>query len=101
MIQGLIQKAAVFGDATTLSQFETRIDAINDDSRRRLNAENDRLLKVLDAGDKKALAEEMERIDELRDELNRNLDTGGYVGPAAQGRQHDGAKARSSRRDLF
>ena len=75
LIQGLIQKGPAFGDATTLSQFETRIDAINDDSRRRLNAENDRLLKVLDAGDKKALAEEMERIDELRDELNRKLDS--------------------------
>mgnify|MGYP003694591899 CR=1 FL=1 len=46
LIQGLIQKGPAFGDATTLSQFETRIDAINDDSRRRLNAENDRLLKV-------------------------------------------------------
>ena len=75
LIQGLIQKGPAFGDATTLSQFETRIDAINDDSRRRLNTENDRLPKVLDAGDKKALAEEMERIDELRDELNRKLDS--------------------------
>ena len=32
-------------------------------------------MKVLDAGDTKALAEEMERIDELRDELNRKLDS--------------------------
>jgi hypothetical protein len=75
LIQGLIQKGPAFGDATTLSQFETRIDAINDDSGRRLNTENDRLLKVLDAGDKKALAEEMERIDELRNELNDKLDS--------------------------
>ena len=75
LIQGLIQKGPAFGDATTLSQFETRIDAINDDSRRRLNTENDRLLKVLDAGDKKALTEEMERIDELRNELNDKLDS--------------------------
>jgi adenylate cyclase len=75
MIHGLIEKGPAFGDATTLSQFETRIDGINDDSRRRLNAENDRLLKVLDAGDAKALAEEMERIDELRDELDRKLDS--------------------------
>jgi class 3 adenylate cyclase len=74
LIHGLIEKGPAFGDASALSQFETRIDAINDDSRRRLNAENQRLLAVLDTGDKKALAEEMERIDELRDELNRKLD---------------------------
>jgi class 3 adenylate cyclase len=75
MIHGLIEKGAAFGDVSTLSQFESRIDAINDDSRRRLNAENDRLLAVLDTGDKKSLADEMERIDELRDELNRKLDS--------------------------
>jgi class 3 adenylate cyclase len=75
LIHGLLEKGPAFGDASALSQFETRIDAINDDSRRRLNAENDRLLKVLDAGDTKALTEEMERIDELRDELNRKLDS--------------------------
>jgi class 3 adenylate cyclase len=74
MIHGLIEKGPAFGDATTLSRFETRIDAINDDSRRRLNAENDRLLKVLETGDTKALVGEMERIDELRDELNRKLE---------------------------
>src|SRR6202171_450036 len=74
MIHGLIEKGAAFGDVSTLSQFESRIDAVNDDSRRRLNAENERLLKVLDAGDKKALADEMARIDELRDEVNRKLE---------------------------
>jgi class 3 adenylate cyclase len=75
LIHGLIVKGPAFGDASTLSQFETRVDAINDDSRRLLNAENQRLLAVLDTGDKKALAEEMERVDELRDELNRKLDS--------------------------
>jgi class 3 adenylate cyclase len=74
LIHGLIEKGPAFGDTTTLSQFETRIDAINDDSRRRLNAENDRLLKALDAGDAKLLTEELGRIDELRDELNRKLE---------------------------
>ena len=75
LIHGLIVKGPAFGDASTLSQFETRVDAINDDSRRLLNAENQRLLAVLDTGDKKALAEEMERVDDLRDELNRKLDS--------------------------
>jgi class 3 adenylate cyclase len=75
LVHGLIEKGPAFGDVATLSQFETRIDAINDDSRHRLNAENERLLTVLDSGDKKALADEMERIDELRDDLNRKLDS--------------------------
>jgi class 3 adenylate cyclase len=74
LIHGLIEKGPAFGDVSTLSQFETRIDAINDDSRRRLNAENDRLLAVLDTGDAKALGDEMARIDELRDEVNRKLE---------------------------
>ena len=74
LIQGLIAKGPAFGDISTLSQFESRIDAINDDSRRRLDAEIKRLLAALDGGDKKALAEEMERVDELRDELNHKLD---------------------------
>src|ERR1700750_2089381 len=42
LIHGLIEKGPAFGDASTLSQFETRIDAINDDSRPRLNAEHPR-----------------------------------------------------------
>ena len=74
MIQGLIAKGPALGELSTLSQFESRIDAINDDTRRRLDAEIKRLLAALDGGDRKALAEEMERVDELRDDLNRKLD---------------------------
>jgi class 3 adenylate cyclase len=74
LVHALIEKGPAFGDTATLSQFESRIDAINDDSRRHLNAENERLLAVLQAGDTKALAGEMARIDELRDELNGKLE---------------------------
>jgi class 3 adenylate cyclase len=74
LVHALIEKGPAFGDTATLGQFESRIDAINDDSRRHLNAENERLLAVLDAGDTKALPGEMARIDELRDELNRKLE---------------------------
>ena len=75
LIQGLIAKGPAFGEISTLSPFESRIDAINDDTRRRLDAEIKRLVAALDSGDKKALDEEMERVDELRDELNRKLDS--------------------------
>jgi class 3 adenylate cyclase len=74
LIHGLIEKGPEFGDVATLAQFETRLDAINDDSRRRLNAENKRLLDLLDAGETKAIDGELERIDELRDDLDRKLD---------------------------
>ena len=74
LIRGLIAKGPALGEISTLSQFETRIDAINEDTRRQLDAETRRLLAALDSGDEKALDEEIERVDELRDELNKKLD---------------------------
>ncbi|WP_370691729.1 adenylate/guanylate cyclase domain-containing protein, partial [Bradyrhizobium sp.] len=74
LIRGLIAKGPALGEISALSQFESRIDAINDDTRRRLEAEIKRLLAALDSGDEKALDEEMERVDDLRDDLNRKLD---------------------------
>jgi class 3 adenylate cyclase len=75
LIHGLIEKGPQSGDIATLSQFETRLDAINDDSRRRLNDENKRLLQALDANDSKAIGEELQRVDELRDEVDQKLDS--------------------------
>jgi adenylate cyclase len=75
LIHGLIERGAEFGDATTLARFETRIDTINDDARRRLNTENARLLAMLDAGETKAVDDELQRIDELRDDLDLKLDS--------------------------
>ena len=75
LIHGLIAKGPALGEVSTLSQFESRIDAINEETSRRLDAEIKRLLAALDSGDSKALADEMERVDELRDELNRKLDS--------------------------
>jgi adenylate cyclase len=74
LIHGLIEKGPELGDIATLGRFETRLDAINDDSRRRLNAENARLLALLDAGETKVISDELERIDELRDELDQKLE---------------------------
>jgi class 3 adenylate cyclase len=74
LIHGLIEKGPEVGDVATLGRFETRLDAINDDSRRHLNAENARLLAMLDAGDTKSISDELDRIDELRDELDQKLE---------------------------
>ncbi len=57
LIHGLIEKGPSFADVATLGRFETRLDAINDNSRRRLNAENKRMLALLDAGETKAIAQ--------------------------------------------
>jgi class 3 adenylate cyclase len=75
LLRGLIEKGATFGDTATLSQLDSRLDALNNDSRRRLTAEIKRLLAVLDSGDSKAIAEERDRVDELRDELDQKLDS--------------------------
>jgi class 3 adenylate cyclase len=75
LLRGLIEKGPSFGDTVRLTQLDSRIDALNSDSRRRLNAENTRLLAALDSGDAKALAEERDRVDELRDELDQKLDS--------------------------
>ena len=71
----MIEKGTTFGDTATLSQLDSRLDTSMSDSRRRLTAEIKRLLAVLDSGDAKALAEERDRVDELRDELNQKLDS--------------------------
>ena len=75
LIHGLIEKGPSFADVAMLGRFETRLDAINDNSRRRLNAENKRMLALLDAGETKAIDDELERIDELRDDLDKKLDS--------------------------
>jgi adenylate cyclase len=75
LIHSLIEKGPSFADVAMLGRFETRLDAINDDSRRRLNAENKRMLALLDAGETKAINDEFERIDEMRDDLNKKLDS--------------------------
>jgi adenylate cyclase len=74
LIHSLIEKGPSFADVATLGRFETRLDGINDDSRRHLNAENKRMLALLDAGETKAINDEFERIDEMRDDLNKKLD---------------------------
>ena len=74
LIHDLIEKGPAFGDAATLGQLDSRVEALNSDSRRRLSSENNRLLVLLDKGDAKLIDEQLDRVDELRDELNQKLD---------------------------
>lgn len=72
VIKGLIEAKA--GDVTKLALLEGRVDAAMNDARRYLNAETGRLLPLLDAGDARAIADILDRVDVLRDELNQKLD---------------------------
>jgi len=75
LIHELIEKGETFGNATALVRLESRIDSAMADTRRELNAEIERLFAALDAGDAKATANGLERVDALRDDLNQKLDS--------------------------
>ena len=74
LIDGLIEKGSRFGDTIQLVQLGNRLSDLVDDTRVHLNDEIARLLPLLGGSDQKALAEALERVDALRDELDRQLD---------------------------
>jgi class 3 adenylate cyclase len=75
LLNGLINKGTQFGDATALVRLQTRLTDLIADTRDHLDDEIARLLPVLEAGDQKAVADSLDRIDPLRDELDRQLDS--------------------------
>ncbi len=74
LLDGLIAKGSSFGDAAALVRIDTRLGDLIDGTRVQLNEEVARLLARLDSGDSKEIAESLQRVDELRDELDRQLD---------------------------
>ena len=74
LIDGLIEKGSRFGDTIQLVQLGNRLSDLVDDTRVHLNDEIARLLPLLGGSDQKAVAEALERVDALRDELDRQLD---------------------------
>ena len=75
LLDALIAKGSIFSDSTALVRIDTRLADLTDGTRVQLNEEIARLLPLLDGGDQKAIAESLQRVDELRDNLNRELDT--------------------------
>ena len=75
MIDGLIEKGSHFGDTTRMVQLGNRLSDLIDDTRGHLNEEIARLLPLLDGSDQKAVADGIQRVEALRDELDRQLDT--------------------------
>ena len=74
LINDLIEKNTTTVDARSLVRLQTRLDAAVGDSRRHLNDEVDRLLKLLEEGNTTAIDESLTRVDAFRDELNGKLD---------------------------
>ena len=74
LLDGLISKGSSFRDTAALVRIATRLGDLIDGTRVQLNEEVARLLARLDSGDSKEIAESLQRVDELRDELDRQLD---------------------------
>jgi class 3 adenylate cyclase len=74
LLDHLIETGSVFADTTALVRLQTRISDVVDDTRTHLDDEIARLLPLLDSGDQKAIADSLNRVDALRDEMNRQID---------------------------
>lgn len=75
LIGGLILKGSAFGDETRLVRIDSRLDELLKGPRRYLNEEIERLLKALEANDARIVSESLARVEALRDDVNRNLDS--------------------------
>jgi class 3 adenylate cyclase len=75
LLDGLIEKGSRLGDETELVRIATRLSDLIDDTRVHLNDEIARVLPLLDGGDHKAITDGLERVDELREELDRRMDS--------------------------
>jgi class 3 adenylate cyclase len=74
LLDGLIAKGSSFHDTAALVRIDTRLGDLIDGTRVQLNEEVARLLSLLDGRDRKEIDESLQRVDELRDELDRQLD---------------------------
>jgi class 3 adenylate cyclase len=74
LLNGLIAKGSSFRDTAALARIDTHLADVIDGTRVQLNEEIARLLSSLDGGDRKEIAESLQRVDELRDDLDRQLD---------------------------
>jgi class 3 adenylate cyclase len=75
LIGELILKGSAFGDETRLVRIDSRLDELLKGPRRYLNEEIERLLKALERNDPPVVSESLARVETLRDDVNRNLDS--------------------------
>ncbi len=72
LIQNMIENTE-FSDAIALTRVETLLDTILNDDRRHLADETKHLLSLLDGGNSQEIADALERVEGLRDELSRKM----------------------------
>ena len=72
LIQNMIENTE-FSDAIALTRVETLLDTILNDDRRHLADETKHLLSLLDSGNSQEIADALERVEGLRDELSRKM----------------------------
>ena len=73
-LDALITKGSSFGDTAALARLETRLVDLMGDTHGHLNEEIERLVPLLDSGDQKAIADNLEEVDALRDEFDQGID---------------------------
>ncbi|MGE4252352.1 MAG: adenylate/guanylate cyclase domain-containing protein [Parvibaculaceae bacterium] len=75
LLNDLISHEDSAAEAIALARLESRIGSAMSDTRVELNAEFDRLLAALQAGNAKELSDTLARVDRLRDNFVQKLDT--------------------------
>jgi adenylate cyclase len=74
LINAIIDDVTTDSDNARLGRIDDRIDTVNQDLRRYLNEENDRLLSLFAARDFPEIRASLARADALRDEFNRKVE---------------------------
>ncbi len=71
----LIKRGSTFENQSALVRLDSRLDDLMQGMRRYLNEEIERLLRLLETKDSRAIGEDLARIDSLRDEINLTFDS--------------------------
>src|SRR5262249_61824120 len=74
LLDGRTAKGPEFGNGRALVRLDPRLVDLMNDTHSRPNEEIARLLPLLNGGDQKAMADELDRVDVLRDDFDNKLD---------------------------
>ncbi|QGM97227.1 adenylate/guanylate cyclase domain-containing protein [Methylocystis parvus] len=75
VLGALIKDGGAFDDQKTLVRLDAHLDSLMNETRRFLSNEIETLLKALEAGDSRTVAEALARVDQFRDEVNRGFES--------------------------
>jgi adenylate cyclase len=74
LINAIIEDTSTESDNARLGRIDDRIETVNNDLRRYLGEENQRLMPLLEAGNGAEVRASLARADALRDEFNRKVE---------------------------